>query len=139
MVRPEHLNAKLEQISRYVALLAPFRPCDIEALKQNPERLAACERFMYLLCQSTIEAAEMLCRLLRLALPDTMAESFELLRVAGVLDERLCQSLASMVGFRNALSHAYDKFNHAVLKDVIDNRIEDFTLFVDAVNAKKTL
>lgn len=58
MVRPEHLNAKLEQISKYVALLGPFRPCDIEALKQNPERLAACERFMYRLCQSLASMVE---------------------------------------------------------------------------------
>lgn len=42
-----------------------------------------------------------------------------------------------MVSFRNPLSHAYDKFNRAILKDVIDNRIEDFTLFVEAVNAHK--
>jgi uncharacterized protein YutE (UPF0331/DUF86 family) len=139
MVRPEHLNAKLEQIRRYVALLGPFRPCNIEALKQDPERLAACERFMYLLCQSTIEAAEMFCKLLGLSRPDTMAESFELLRGEGIIDERLCQSLASMVSFRNALSHAYDKFNYSVLKDVIDNRIEDFNLFVDAVSAKQNL
>jgi uncharacterized protein YutE (UPF0331/DUF86 family) len=137
MVRLEHLTSKLEQIRRYAKLLEPFCPCDVASLKLDPERLAACERFTYLICQSSIEAAEMLCKLLGLPRPDTMAESFEQLRLEGILDDSLCASLVSMVGFRNALSHAYDKFNHAILQDVLNNRIADFSRFVDAVVAKQ--
>jgi len=138
MVRPENLGVKLEQIRHYGKLLAVFRPCDIQTLKRAPERLAACERFAYLICQSAIEAAEMLCKLLDLPRPDTMAESFEQLRIAGVIDDHLCASLVSMVGFRNALSHAYDKFNHVVLEDVINNKLEDFNRFIAAVSAKRS-
>jgi uncharacterized protein YutE (UPF0331/DUF86 family) len=133
MVRPENLSTKLEQIRQYGKLLSPFRPCDIQTLKRDPERLAACERFAYLICQSTIEAAEILCRLRELQRPDTMAESFEQLRLAGIIDDRLCASLVSMEGFRNSLSHAYDKFNHAELQDVVNNKLEDFGSFIAAV------
>jgi uncharacterized protein YutE (UPF0331/DUF86 family) len=38
-----------------------------------------------------------------------------------------------MVGFRNALSHAYDKFNYPIMKDVLTKHLDDFSLFSKAV------
>jgi uncharacterized protein YutE (UPF0331/DUF86 family) len=136
MVRIENIDMKIEQVRKYARLLKPFYPCDVDQLKMNPERLAACERFIFLACQCTIEVAEMLGKILKLPRPDTMADSFEQLRLAGVIDAKLCASLVAMVSFRNALSHAYDKFNYKILQDVLNNKLGDFDLFIDAVTAK---
>jgi uncharacterized protein YutE (UPF0331/DUF86 family) len=130
MVRQENLSAKIEQVERYLKLIEPFRPCDIEELKKTPERLAAAERFIYLICQSMIEAAEIYCKLSNFQRPETMSESFERIHEHGIISEQLCRSLVAMVGFRNALAHAYDKFNYAILADVLNNKLSDIREFI---------
>jgi uncharacterized protein YutE (UPF0331/DUF86 family) len=133
MVRPENISSKIEQMRRYRALLTAYSSMDFAALLQDPEKLGACERFLFLLCQCAIDAAEMLCKLKNLSRPETMSESFDRLNQAGIIDNDIAILMTRMVGFRNALSHAYDKFNYTIMKDVLTKHLDDFSLFSKAV------
>ena len=58
---------------------------------------------------------------------------FQLLRAAGWINEDLARRLQHMVGFRNILVHEYARTNLAIVRDVLENRVEDLADFSQAV------
>jgi uncharacterized protein YutE (UPF0331/DUF86 family) len=67
-----------------------------------------------------------------------MSESFDRLNQAGIIDANLATLMTRMLGFRNALSYAYDKFNYSIIKDVLKTHQDDFSLFSKAVERALT-
>ena len=45
----------------------------------------------------------------------------------------LGQRLQAMAGFRNVLVHGYDAVNLAIVRDIVENRLEDLDAFVAAI------
>lgn len=134
MVRRENIASKIDLIRKYQTLIAPYSAMTFDDLLKDAEKLGACERFIFIICQCAIDAADMLCKLRNLPRPETMSEGFNRLNDAGIIDAQLCESMTRMVGFRNALSHAYDKFNYAVMRDVLSNHLQDFHRFTRAID-----
>ena len=71
----------------------------------------------------------------RLRVPETGAESFEILAEAGLLPAPLGTALASMVGFRNILVHDYTRIDPAIVVRVLGSDLADVERFRDAVQA----
>lgn len=42
--------------------------------------------------------------------------------------------MRAMVGFRNVALHQYQEFSLPILRAIIDQRLEDFTVFAQAVS-----
>jgi uncharacterized protein YutE (UPF0331/DUF86 family) len=73
---------------------------------------------------------------LRLGEPRTNRALFELLERGGVLAAPLASTLRNMVGFRNVIVHGYDAVDLAVVRDVLEHRLDDLLTFVGAVRAR---
>jgi uncharacterized protein YutE (UPF0331/DUF86 family) len=71
----------------------------------------------------------------RLRVPETGAESFEILAEANLLPRELGESLASMVGFRNILVHDYTRLDPAIVMRVLRTDVDDLSRFREAVRA----
>lgn len=69
----------------------------------------------------------------RLGEPSSNVELFELLRGAGWIEEDLAATLRAAVGFRNVLVHGYTAVDLDVVRDVLDNRLDDIGVFVRVV------
>ena len=65
--------------------------------------------------------------------PNTMAEAFEQLKAASVLDEDTADRMKKAVGFRNIAIHAYEKIDWAVVHGICRHRLVDFERFAEAV------
>jgi uncharacterized protein YutE (UPF0331/DUF86 family) len=139
MVRKENLVSKLESISKYFVHLEKYRSVPFQEIRNDPDRLAAAERFLYLLAQSAIDMAEMLVKLHTLGKPETMSQAFEQLFENGYIEEREARSMIEMVGFRNALSHGYESFNYAVMERVLSEHVDDVAKFARIVREKEGL
>ncbi len=48
----------------------------------------------------------------------------------------LAQSLSDMAGFRNVLVHGYAEVDLRIVRDVVDNRLDDLLAFVQAVRER---
>jgi uncharacterized protein YutE (UPF0331/DUF86 family) len=86
-------------------------------------------------CEAAIDAAMHLVRTHRLGIPTESRQAFTLLDDAAILDGRLSQHLATMVGFRNVLVHNYRELDLDVVKGILSHRREDLNAFAQRLIA----
>ena len=67
--------------------------------------------------------------------PQHNRDLFQLLHAAGWINEDLARRLQHMVGFRNILVHEYARTNLAIVRDVLENRVDDLREFCGEVRA----
>ncbi len=125
--KKESVERCVRQIRTYYAD-APDRPFEQDFLKQdaiaiNIQRAAE-------LC---IDLANHVVKTLKLGIPKESRESFLLLAGAGLIGWEMARNLGRMVGFRNVLVHDYRDLDVAVMKDIIENRLNLFVEFTAAV------
>jgi len=65
--------------------------------------------------------------------PMTMAEGFDGLHKAGVIDEGVAQRMKKAVGFRNIAVHEYRTINWDVVYSIMTERLDDFRQYAAAI------
>jgi len=65
--------------------------------------------------------------------PKTMGEVFVILSSEGVIPEEVGTALRRAVGFRNLSVHAYDQIDWERVFDIVQERLEIFRQFADAI------
>lgn len=65
-----------------------------------------------------------------LSVPNTMAESFEMLSKAKIISAENAIRMKKAVGLRNILVHEYQKIDWSILWAVITNHVSDFQDFI---------
>ena len=84
-------------------------------------------------CEATIDAAMHLVKVKRLGIPQESREVFDMLCEAGVIEPFLRDRLKAMVGFRNIAVHDYCKLNLEVVRNIVTQHLQDFSLFARIV------
>ncbi len=98
----------------------------VDALTLNIERA----------CQAAIDMAMHLTAKQHLGIPQSSAESFDLLRKAGIIDLSLCKKMRGMTGFRNIAIHEYEELDAGILKYIAEIGHLDFIAFCEALGLK---
>lgn len=100
------------------------------------------ERFvahtLQLAIQAALDVASHIVSDERLGEPENNRRLFELLVENGWVAPILAQPLSLMVGFRNVLVHGYQDVDKAVVRDVVENHLDDLTGFVAAIRGRMT-
>lgn len=94
------------------------------------------ERTLQLAIQAIIDVASHVVSDERLGEPRTDRELFDLLARGWGLPADLALTLHRMSGFRNILVHGYTDVDLAVVRDVIEHRLDDLLAFVQFVRAR---
>lgn len=98
------------------------------------------ERFVAHTLQITIQAAldiaSHIVSAARLGEPETNRELFLLLAKAGWLSGTLADIMEKMAGFRNIVVHGYENVNLKILRDIVENRLDDLLAFTAAINSR---
>jgi uncharacterized protein YutE (UPF0331/DUF86 family) len=128
---PDLVAKKLAFIETCVADLRRLaRPEDLERdLKE--ERFV--ERTLQLAIQAALDAASHIVSDERLGEPRTNRELFTLLGRSGILPSPLVLTLEEIAGFRNVLVHGYQDVNLAVVRHVLEHRVDDLLAFTAAL------
>jgi uncharacterized protein YutE (UPF0331/DUF86 family)/predicted nucleotidyltransferase len=72
----------------------------------------------------------------RLGEPETSRDVFRLLEGAGVVDSELGERLERMAGFRNVVVHLYQEVDLGIVRDVVENHLDDLLRFSDAIRRR---
>lgn len=139
MVRRENIVSKIAGINRYRTELKRFQAMSFSDISADLDRMLALERLLYLVAQATIDLAEMLVKLKSYGKPETMSEAFDLLVQAKYINSDLGGSLVKMVGFRNILSHGYDKIERAVIESVLNKHLHEIDEFLALVLERENI
>lgn len=84
-------------------------------------------------CETVIDMANHIVRNKKLGLPKVTRDSFDLLKTAGYISPELSLFLRNMVGFRNITIHEYETINLDIVKDILDNHLDDLKEFSQLV------
>ncbi|WP_028986855.1 type VII toxin-antitoxin system HepT family RNase toxin [Thermicanus aegyptius] len=83
--------------------------------------------------EASIDLAMHLVAKMRLGLPQTSREAFDLLSTAQVISEGLAKRLKGMVGFRNIAVHDYQRLDLTIIQKIIEFHLNDFVAFTEQV------
>ena len=72
---------------------------------------------------------------LDIPVPETMAQTFEFLRKAELLDAVTAERMIKSVGFRNTAVHAYQKIDWDIVYSIITEHLNDFKAFAQQIFA----
>ena len=134
MTDPELIAKKLAVIETSVRELRPLaRPAEI-LHDVREERVV--EHTLQSAIQAALDVASHIVSDERLGEPRTNRELFDLLERGGYLSADLAAILKNIVGFRNILVHGYEIVDPVIVKDVVENRIDDLLAFVAAIRER---
>ena len=80
-------------------------------------------------CEAAIDAAMHQVRIKGLGIPQESRDAFRMLEEAGLLSDELSAHMQAMVGFRIVAVHDYQKLNLAIVREIINERLDDFRQF----------
>jgi uncharacterized protein YutE (UPF0331/DUF86 family) len=127
--KKESIERCIRQVQYYYTISSD-KPFETDHLKQdaiaiNLQRAA----------EQAIDLANHAIRKGKLGLPKDSRDSFDILAASSVISVDLAGKLKGMVGFRNILVHDYKELDLNVMKDVIENRLNDLIRFTNDVLA----
>jgi uncharacterized protein YutE (UPF0331/DUF86 family) len=130
---PDLIAKKLAFIETCVADLR--RLAHPEELERDLKEERFVEHTLQLGIQAALDAASHIVSDERLGEPRTNRELFTLLGRSGILSVSLVETLEEMAGFRNVVVHGYQDVNLAVVRDVLEHRLDDLLAFSAALRA----
>jgi uncharacterized protein YutE (UPF0331/DUF86 family) len=80
-------------------------------------------------CQICIDMALVVIKSQHWGIPQNTRDVFALLHDQKVLDNALSTRLQKMVGFRNIAVHEYQNLNMAIIRNIVETRLDDFISF----------
>lgn len=134
MTDPDLIAKKLAQVETCVSELRSLsRP---EIIERDLREQRFVEHTLQIAIQAALDAASHIVSDERLGEPRSNRELFDLLARAGFLGDDLAARLQDMAGFRNILVHGYDSVDLAIVRDVVENRLDDLLAFVTAIRTR---
>lgn len=134
MTDPQLVRKKLAAIESAVADLRRLARPDALALDVREERFV--EHTLQIGIQAALDIASHIVADDRLGEPDTNRQLFDRLAGAAWISTSLAETMKRMVGFRNILVHGYQDVDLAMVRDVVEHRLDDLLQFVAAIGAR---
>lgn len=94
------------------------------------------EHTLQIAVQAALDVASHIVSDERLGEPRTNRDLFDLLARAGIVEEKLAATLRDMAGFRNILVHGYGDVDLAIVRDIVENRLDDLLSFAALIRRR---
>ena len=133
------VTEKIESVRRYLGRIEEKSPFTAADLGANYDLQDIVSLNLQRAIQSCADLAAHIAADSETQSPNSMAEGFEALRDANVIDQRLCEALSRAVGLRNILVHEYGKIDWARIYAVVQNNVGDLREFCRVVSTKAGL
>lgn len=110
-----------------------------EEYEGNPENLADYRKMDMIVlniqraCEAVLDLAMYVVSTRKLGLPQNKRQAFVMLEEHNIIDSKMSKNMQGMVGFRNIAVHDYKEINEDILKDVLDNHLNDLLEFARAI------
>lgn len=136
MTTIDTLKLKISEVEKYYQIVKKYQNLSRQDIETDDTIKGAVERYLYLLCQSSIDLGEALISYYKYRLPTTYADIFDILYENNFISKQLALSLAKMSGFRNILAHSYGKVNFDIVYQVLKKDINVILEFVHLLKEK---
>lgn len=131
------INNKISQVKKFLKYAERYQKHSIQKIEEDIDIKLAVERSLFLVVQATIDLAETFIAYKNFRKPTTMSENFDILQEENIIPISLTEKLVNMVGFRNIITHGYEKINYATVYDILQNRLQDIIEFIKIIEKLK--
>ena len=134
MTDPDLIAKKLALIETCVSELRTLsRP---EAIETDVREQRFVQHTLQIAVQAALDVASHIVSDERLGEVETNRQLVGLLARAGRLPQDLAETCERMAGLRNILVHGYQSVDLAIVRDVVENRLDDLLSFVHAIRER---
>lgn len=133
------IENKISSVRKYLKILHRYRGYNKEEIEGNIDIRGAVERYLYLAVQSAIDLAEAVIAYKGFRKPTTMSEAFDILNEERLIPAKLTNELVKMVGFRNIITHDYEKLDYKIVYNVLQNGRKDIESFLKRIEERLKL
>lgn len=130
------IENRISALKNYLKIVKKYRKYSQKEIETNVDLRGAVERYLYLVCQTTMDLAEAFISFKGFRKPTTPSERFYVLSEEEIIPNELTDELVEMIGFRNIVAHDYLKIDYARVCDILQNRLKDIEQFIEII-AKK--
>lgn len=131
----ERIRQKIGRINEHLAIIRAIKDdCSVK-FTTDPVYRGALLHYLYLLSDSCIVLAELVIKNKGLRIPQSYAESFDILGDNHILDSEFAYRFASIAGFRNFLAHDYEKIDQEMICGRIMASLEDVDRYIQQICA----
>lgn len=131
MVRDVYLN-KVEIIERCLKRIDEVYDNSPESLSDYTKQDSIVLNLQRAI-EASIDLAMHMVSELKLGIPQSSRDAFEVLEQYGYIDEALLKNISAMIGLRNIAVHNYQKLNLEILQQVIEHHLTDFETLMQCV------
>ena len=135
----ERIKEHLKYLNKYRLLLADIKKRSYKDFVKDPILQGSAERFLQLAIESCLNIGNRLLSLQQFDkptdTPETYADIFIQLKNLGVIEDLFCDRLVKMAKFRNRLVHLYWEIEKDKVYEIIQDNLEDFSIFQEKVIA----
>ena len=128
-------SSKLADLDQYLDQVGEYRGISVEEYRRDWKIQRIVERTLQMAIETCVDVATHVIADLRLRIPATYAEAFEILAEAGLLEPDLEQAMVRMTGFRNVIVHEYTRVDAAIVVRVLRDDLDDLARFRQAALA----
>lgn len=130
----ERIRQKIGRINEHLAIIRTIKDdCRIR-FTVDPVYRGALLHYLYLLSDSCIVLAELVIKHKGLRIPQSYAESFDILGDSHILDAEFAYDFARIASFRNFLAHDYDKIDPEIICGQIVNSLDDVVQYLRQIS-----
>lgn len=133
------IENKISSVKKYLKILLRYKEYKKKEIEGNIDLRGAVERYLYLAVQAAIDLAEAVIAYKGFRKPTTMSEAFDILNEEGIISARLRDELVKMVGFRNIITHDYEKIDYEIVYTVLQKGKKDIEIFLKRIAEKLNL
>lgn len=133
------IENKISSARKYLKILQRYKRYKKEEIESNIDIRGAVERYLYLAVQLAIDLAEAVIAYKGFRKPTTMSEAFDILNEERLISAKLTNELVKMVGFRNIITHDYEKIDYEIVYKALHNGRKDIESFLQKIEGKLRL
>ncbi len=134
MTNLKTIENKVSSVKKYIKIAERYKKYSQEEIENNVDTRGMVERYLYLAAQAAIDLAEAVIANKKFRKPTTMTEAFYILEEENIIPPELTKKLVNMVGFRNIISHDYEKIDYDIVYDILHNGLSDIAEFLKIIS-----
>ena len=133
MVDKTLILRKLSVLEQYLQEIEEYSNISIHDYSENWKTQRIIERTLQMMIEICLDIASHIISDRKLRVPDSYADMFVVLHENDLVEQSLLDALIKMAKFRNVIVHHYDKVDPTIIVGILQNNLDDFKLYKDAV------
>ncbi len=121
---------KISSVKKYLTICQRYSKYSQETIENDIDVRGMVERYLFLVTQATIDLAESFVSYKGFRKPTTMSEAFYVLEEEGIIENKLTKKMVAMTGFRNIMTHDYEKVDYGIVYTILHKGIKDLEQFL---------